>query len=763
MMPTSMTKSLLLLCLILLSACFATAAFDVEDITPKFAELSFPAGNAYSLCTCSERVIRGTITNQLFQAATYTLTSGSEYVTVFPARTTLAPGQSQEVAVVFHPQCAVSEGVMTIPLQVLFSGSIVEQEILSISFTECQSLVTALNLPDRITCGDEEYVEFSVQNPSDFTEQYEVSSRGTLPFVIEEELITLKPRETFSTFLSLNYSCLDLPDNATLGVDVHALKSDLYATLEEGVIVRPGYTFDLERSNDNVLCLEEDYEFSIDSSADFSTEYRVSTDRDDVQLVYYAEDGSVRDMASSVDVLAYASQPLFVRANNGASGNVTIIVAAKTAGLDKQEHFSLDITRCYDFSVAPLQPVDLCQGEIEEVGLQVTNSGHDVQLFTLSSDTVFFEENEFSLFPGEMRQDLIVLEALDDQKITISTERESKEIDVPVTAHSLEDCYQLYLVNSVQRVRYADTSFFIPLQPLGLRTGEYNVSIEGDGASYFIANSLHVTNLSSTAYVEVFTHVSDDVRKRYDVMLHITTQEGIAQSFPLTIYQYDKTPSEMVTQYFKQNPCHVWTALLLVLIGLAVVLLLFVKSPARKKLTEEEKKLSPKKRKSIRAHRLFYIGLFLAAFFVLVALFAWQTQGFFPNNPVFVHDDVLLDYEMYAGDSLTFSLNEFFSDPDMEELTYQVMWLNGSAPVSIEGDALSITPLVGGDSSLRFFVLAVDPYDASAVSPPIDVRVFERTPLTVRNFFIWFCVLINLALLFIFLILVFFLIKRRTR
>ncbi len=727
-----------------------------EDTDVIVGTASYISDNNIRMCACSEYQEIFKLLNSGTQAESYELTPNLAFVKLFPSEFSLEAGEVKEILLTVDAPCRNID--KTLEVKVFNSEGFQGELKKDLKIGTCQNLEISL-AAEKSTFKPCEVMEHElyITNAGPFTEDYKVtSSLGMEPLTV-----TLDPGQEEMLELQSSFSC-GIYGEESISFFVEALNNDLVAEATHELLIEEDYGFSMILEEDKSVCEEypESLLVTLEKEGSTPNKYHLELSGEPDFVNLSAETVEIGADEDSEDV-----EITFDIDEGKHTGTYDFMLEARSeyGEVVKTRNVTLTVEDCHDmeFKILGLEK-EFCAEE-QEFQLEITNHGtvEETLDVMLLSDTIRISTDELNLEPGE--------EVLVDASIApedLSTDAEVRfnltysgytdTLAQEFQVYSLWDCYEVSVSKTRQSFRYHKPgSFEVVLKHKGHKGGIYDVSLEVDPLISFTQiedeNSTHDGVELYPGEVKRFYVESDHSEAdfmAYEGYLAVDFG-GLEYGEPVKIVVKDKSLCQKAYEYFKDNPCHFISLVLILLIIAAVLIAIF----AKKRRTKLNRK----------AFGILLAGL--ALILIVLAGILLYTRGMpYLNEPIDYTNESSTHYIWAEDDNLVLSIEDVVQDPDAQDnITVQLFESNDNINLSFEDGDLIFTPKADWYGVEEVFILARDDKGAFAVSPEITLEVVEREEYNLIGVYQKLCIYFNWLLLLILFVFVSLIAYKRFR
>lgn len=721
-----------------------------------------PGDSLVNICACDEFVDTIQIKNIGTDIASFQITSNTERVIVGKDIVTLGSGKVATIPLGIATVCGEQDS-FEMSITITSDYGLVKQVQKNYAIGKCSNVVAEITPSvDSISVGESVEYTIEITNTGTYTEVYAIDFNEFSSFFEDRsyELI-IQPGKTESVEAIFTPD-LDLSGNVTVPITIHALRNNLKGQFGHMLIIEPDYAYTISGPAGIEECAGVENTISYD-------------------LFNEGIDNNFSLTLTGPDYLRLEESNLFVEAGDRGSVNVivapeetikdegvfTLTVTSEYGDITQVLNGSVNINQCYDIAVVAEtdDPLTVCPGEYT-VPVVFDHLGwfeEDYSVTLDAPDFVTLTDDEFTLEPGENETIYLTIEAPDsdeDYQITVTgTLDNGKQFSdtFVLDLHSAMTCYGVQpTVETFTRV-VGTTELVLNLQNKGTNYAEYDISLTNAPDWIWINTDKTPTSFglgaSERTTLSLGMDTTDVAFDGYALALEVdVVDQDYTYTIPLTVTIRDKSfievGAEKAFAYFYNGDslCRDFQFYLIILVLLALIALCIIK----KKTPNYKYKL--KNRIKIQYRPL----IILILLFIIIGVIIYVTYGF-PTTPAHaaVPDSTAKDIFVWAEDSqYTVNITQYFSDPDMDNLSYAVAG-NKLIIASVEGGIVTFTPLADWSGTEEITFIATDMYGDSTESTPFTLEVVDVPEYTFWDWVFLYCKHINMLLILALFIIIF--------
>lgn len=714
------------------------------------------------LCRCELAVERlvfrntGQFTDRLTIAY-----SSPDLVSIGEGVVELLPGEEKVVYAYIQAPCDDDVDRM-VRFEVTDLFGQVESVEQALTVGRCQNLEASL-LVDQVSsvapCQPVTYTVL-VRNTGVFAETYDISfGDAELAHSFSQEAVSIIVPAGGEGSVSSTMT-LDCAVSGTVAVpfEVYARNSELVAELQHDLVVDPAYDFSISLDVPQDICALDNTSIplTIANDASFANTYTLilsgpgflSLEATNISLAP-SEERMVL-LTAAPDLAWLGDRSFSVQVTDGFGG-----MAQTWSG-------NVSVLRCYDTSVNVQLQEDIvdCAGT-RSYPVLVRNTGlvdEELRLDLFGSEYARIEPVNLELAAGEEVNASLVIDvppgiALDAGLVVRATVLGKEDVFSEDVIHvSLLDeraCFEPELVRGRARARYDAESIPFTIINTGLGAADYELAFVGEQFFGLNQTAVSLTPGQSQAFSLATYQSEDPVYSSYETLVRVFVRSAdgervLTYDLPFRIDFRQRCVVLRAGDYFAAHPCQLVSALIVLFLIVAAVMLL-----ARAQVPRRRVK-----------------GLFLALFvvWIIVIVLAFSIKG----APASLYEPVIQDAEdpltVYVAEDTSFSLDvgDFFVDPDLDPLSFMVSEMGNVSSV-VNGSVVTFTPEPDWFGERRFRLTAFDGQGGATESPRMHLVVVDRPEYNAWSLYSRYCIYVNLVLFFLVILAVSCLARRPLR
>jgi len=763
-------KNLILPIMLLIAVGFAQAALYVNVVTDEFSlESPYPV-QTVKACECGLRTEIAEIRNlgdfdTLFTVQV--ISPLNEIITLDDNTFALAPGEEKAVHIYINAPCDTSINSYYV-IQVSTNYGRSKELYKEFNSQKCQNIkFTSKMLTPEVYPGQEACSQIDLQNVGEFTDTFRLST--TLPYSWpSKDAVELDSDET--TRLTL---CTRMPvevfGDVTQPFKITSDKAKNTAYGEEKYKILHDYDFTIKTEEFRLNACEDVPSKSIvtiENLAQTPNEYTLelrapafaSLSQDKLALDAKESDSVVLSLSpAQKDVGTY---------------NAVIVARSKYGQVQKEKQFEIIVNDCFN-TIASLNDAKevsgrACAGDAAYT-LNIVNKGLYEEAYQIIVDSEGWvtvpAEDEFVRLKPAQQVNIPVKAALPEVDATQTSFVAVKQLRAPyqqiemklnLESVSPRTCYNVDLLQETYEINYDAKTIPLILQHTGLKGGEYSLKLgELDSKFVDLEDESITLNPGDLAVVHVTPkNYSDYLEGRYlnKLSLEITPVEydEINYDRQFWVVLKDKGFFAKAWEWLKGinytaiGLCGFATLILLAVLACLIAGAIYTQ---RK---EKIRRIKASKVKKLRAFNMVLVALLLFGLLMLVFLGAPDEGRFFEGNS---NETSPLFHEWRQNQQYTLDLDNYFSDPDLDNLTYSATQ-PGHIQARIDGSSVTLTPEHGWSGEEVIVFTASDSKGGVTDSEVMTLRVVERKPMGWLDYWSLYCKQINITLIMLCLLVV---------
>ena len=724
MMQKSIVYTFLFFCAILLLPA-TSASIDVSYYSSDFsltAQTTEP-----SFCSCSPGQTSLFLSNLGSLESDFLIRSSSSNVLPAQSIVRIAPGAQQEVPVFFPAVCTLGEQ-RPVTFDVVSSFGATQSITLTPFVGECYQTAFALDTVEKTLSPCQPFQStLFITNEGGSPQNYRIDMN--LPGNLSAGSVLIPPRSTANITADVTLTC-GQEQTQPLTFSVHAQEERETYEIDQTILLEESYNFSLQALEaPEAVCATEDFSQTF-----------ILTNEGGVQNIFYLTSSipqgaillSQGEEISRQETITLDPQESFVFAveytpSRQRSASLRFRVTQEFGNGLAEHTTPLSIDNCFDavFSRST-QTTYACVQDQGDKNIRVVNRGTRDMNLSIRADHPFFSDSQTLLVPAQDDTSLPISYFFNetfDGRVSFQLFRGEDILDESSSrfvVDSLATCYEPSARNA--RMRHDQDSFTLTLQNTGTRYSEYFLDIDANLTLDFDQNLALGRSERINLPISVVDTVA--VREVYELNLTFFHQESgsfFTTTATLTIMDdpFLVRAYHAFMTWLDQTPtCTVWCiAGLIVFVILGLILL------ARKAQFVFNKKV---------------FALLFIALMILTVLVHYNQGGLPDLGPEPLSTDSTVFLSLYESSSRSFDLNNFFFDPDGDELSFAVIYDQEDIQASIEDDLLTLSATnVTGMTAIQ--LEATDVSGLQTNSPVISVEILEVPTYTTEEYFQAYC------------------------
>ncbi|MBU1030709.1 MAG: Ig-like domain-containing protein [Nanoarchaeota archaeon] len=702
------------------------------------------------ICQCAKLTDSLFIKNNGLYSAKYTISTNQEFLTLSPKSFELYPGEQITIPVLFNIPCD-NKGVYNVDF--IVSSTLGEQKLLrkEVTIGKCQNLNAQLYFKNETLnpCTQIDYT-ISVENTGVFTEEYEISATNEEFVNISKPKIILKPSEKQSIKVTLNPSC-DLYGSQEQTFFITALKNNLQTELKHDFVINQYYEYSVKVNDEYDVCEETGKTIFVKISNDVEVpnEYVISLEN---------KPAFVKLTERKIFLDKYESGIVNITINPKEGKDlgeyvVQLNIKSLYGDIYYSKNISLNVSNCYDLEIIMPEKKTFCAG-INELPVIIKNKGvfsEDIELLT--SDNAYFKNEMVTFNSGEEKELMLVVEVPEENNafevfVEAKLNNEVSAYDnTKIKPYATAKCYYVTTNPKTLRIRaHKETGELLKIKNKGVVAGDFKLLLDADSWMGLNQTSVYLEPRETKTIWLQSNHESKTTLGKHPVNLTIEHSE-FAYKKNLVVKLQGVSITENLYKYYKENPCQLATTILILFFVITLLFLIFSKKKAGKI------KLKP-----------FIIALIIIIILLAATTFmVYKYKGLpYIQEPIDYSSQGPLIHIWAEDEIYELSLADYFQDPDADEITFDVSEIE-NINTKINDDTLRFTPEKDWYGTREFVITATDSKGASVNSTPITLVVVERKELSLFNIYEALCWHINLALFFLVMFFVLFIVFKKAR
>ncbi|MCF7866594.1 hypothetical protein K9L67_00390 [Candidatus Woesearchaeota archaeon] len=706
-----------------------------------------------TICSCSGTTDRIYLENTGSFGAEFTITTNlNEYVTIPVNKLHLEPQQSVNLDLFINTQCG-TEFIKDYDINIKSNIGREQTITRDLSVIKCQTINANLYSEKEIMepCQTNEY-EIEIINPSTFTEQYLImpisensgfhSQNTNTEELMNSQILTLKPEQKGIAKFTYEPQCSEF-GNKTITFQIHSQNNNLDALLSHELEIKRAYQFSQNTQENVSVCINEKkyVPLTIKNEGKVTNTYNL-------QLLGNPSFVKLQETQITLEPGKNKIINLEINPNQQNKGIYTFNIKTSTelGNLESKQQITLNTYDCYDFNVEILgyKPTKFCTGE-NTLDVKIINNGQtdeEIELYYWDAkETSQIKDTKLKILAGQEKSTQIKFKtnnSEEEHSIYVSAKiprvNQIWKDEQKIITLTQAECTQITYLYTNLKPRYEHTEASIKIKNTGTKTSEYTITYEGTENIKLQENKINLEK-DEEKYVHLdIKHNTNETQYFTITLKNKENNEEYKQQFTL---RFENEPFyETWYKYFSQDTCKSATGILLIILIAAIILLIVRIS------------IKGTKNNLIKALILLIILIILIIITVTTAL----PEKELPGIPQEKADDPLY-FIWYEDTSYTVDLSNYFSDPDMDQLTYEYDYKPEEIDVKFYGSKAILTPKTNyyGEDSIKFIV--TDIAGETVKSPRIRTEVLDTKEIIFTEFYEENCKFINLLLIMLIVIL----------
>ena len=768
-----MSKNLLkfvLPMILLLAVCAgaAHAALQVNVVTDEFSvESPYPVSTVKE-CECGTRAEIIEVINLGDFDTLFTVEVFSpiiDQIALSESRFSLKPHETRKLNAYINAPCDTSvTSFYVIRVSTNYGRS--KELYKNFESKACQNIkFTSRMLNETVLPGQTACSEISLENSGSFTDNFRLSSPLPYTYPSRSEVVLGAGDDT--KLLVCTQMPIDVYGMITQPFMITSDKAGNSAYGEEEYEILRDYDFTI-KTEDFDLSVCEDV-----TTKSLVTVQNLASTPNEYQLVLRGP-GFVNLSQYSMSLAGHESDSILLSASPGeldvGQYEVTLNARTKYGNLAKDKNFRLIVNNCFETDVtindaAQISDRDCCGRK--EYTLRITNRGLYEETYQLVVDSEGWvsvdPSDEFvRLRPGQQADvrvyaDLPCTEEKQTSFIQVKQLRapyETHEIRLDLESVGERACYNVDLVQERYGINYETETIPLLLQNNGLRGGLYRIELGETNSSFLALAEDNVTIMPgelAVVHVVAGNHSAYEEGNYLDrLSLVITPAEygRVDYERQFWVVLKDKSFLEKAWAYIMGfnygviGFCGLATIVLILVLAGGIFAAWYLKNRAK------ISRIKASKIRKLRIANMAVVALLLVGLLVLVFLGAPDETRFYDEpsnttNPLFL--------EWKENTQMSIDLDQFFTDPDLDNLTYTATQPD-HVQVKIDGSRATLTPEHGWSGLEYVIFTADDGKGGKARSEAMSLHILHKRPLTFLDYWSLYCRQVNIALLMLILL-----------
>ncbi len=775
--------SMLMLVLILSPA---QAALVVNKVTDEFSfESPYPKDNVKA-CQCSTRTDTFEVKNIGDFTALFTIEIYSPYqelITLSDDTFELVPGEEKTIYAYIDVPCDTPLNTFYVARARTNYGRSKEIQKLLIS-KQCQNIkfISQILNPEKeegILPGHTVHMQIDLQNVADFTDTFTIRPLQDQKYTtISQEQVTLAADQEATILLDITYS-LKIHGEKNYAFIITSEKGRNQVMGQETFTIKPDYDYTIKTETFDIEACEE-----ITKKAVITFE-NLAESTPNTYYVHLTGPGFAELSQNSLDLEPGEkdSITLNIKPEQADIGEYTLLLSTATeyGDVHKEKSFELIVRDCFDTSLSIQEQTGILQDKAccgqKTYNMNIRNNGEYEEAYEIIIDGPAWiktrQEDQFvRLRPGQNKNIPLIADLpCADTKQTafvmlkqLNAPYQTKEIRLELESLSKSSCYNIDMLQDKHTINYDTKSIPVLLQNTGLKGGTYKLEL-GELESRFVyltqdtmdfeageTKVLHLIPMNYTAYKQG-TYLN---KLSLSITPLIIPEDKDAQEITyhrqFWIVLRDKGFVAKAIDYLRNfNYSRIgWCGLISIILAAAAGITLLIVAYLRfKPGLNRIKRIKAKWMKTIRGLNIALIFLLILSILAIILIGNPNTDKFFEQpsqNQSLIQSK--LYHEWKQNTPYTINLEQYFTDPDMDVLSYTPSQPN-HIQISITDGIATLRPEHNWAGQEQIVFTANDEKGGTIDSPVMTLKVLEKKPVGILGFWNTYCKHINLVLLII--------------
>ena len=742
MEPHTVKRTTTLLLALLVTTPLITASNISVDLYGNDRSFTSQASRSNpSICSCQTLTDNITITNTGDFASTYQVQTNLNAAQPGQSTVELRPGQQKTIPIIISKSCDAQPQQQTYTVDITDTYDNTQRIERTLTTNKCQSLEAGLYRTTNSPINPCQPINYQIQtqNPAPYTESYTITTNTPSEETLDE--FTLEPGQQRTTNTTLQYACKTYGD-ITPTITVTGERNNVETTLTDSLTINKSYPYTVEEDEltpePQPTCTEETLKatYQVTNNAPFNNTYTVNTDLTTNKDTLSLDSGET----TTFTVNATSNEPQ--------RDNKTLQITSELGDITKTKTLQTNFDHCYDTNL-DTQGNSYCQGTNYHP-VSITNNGRFTTTYTVNAtangNISFTDTQKTTIQPGQTEQIRLEFNADPNQvethdittTATYQTRAGTTKTVTSQAQHTTYDTYQCTLAQTPQSVdaRFHET-LTIPITNNGIHTATYNVTTN---TTTFTPQGGDLTIPSGqTTYLVLDHNEYQNTTLTEDIQLVLTNTENDYEYTNDITIQLTPTPwYENLAGYIQTTQCAQITTALILIILLTFLLGNYATLSATTTTT-----------------------LNVAAIIILIALllFTGLPPALQPETTTTTTENAI-NATWPANQTLTLNLNDYFTDPDSDEITYNVT--NVESPLTITQANNTLQLRSTAPTTQQATITAQDTQNATNTAT-LALTVTKPRDNTLQGVYEANCHYLNWVLLIIALILIATLTGTKTR
>ncbi|MFA6073574.1 MAG: hypothetical protein WC758_05655 [Candidatus Woesearchaeota archaeon] len=705
-----------------------------------------------AVCICSTSYDKIFITNNAPYESTFSIISNlPEYVSIPYSTMRLAAGKTAEIPIMISATC--DESIQSLDYNILVSNNFGTQYTLErkLLITRCQSIEAILySTANNIKPCEQVNYTIELKNSAPFTEEYAITPRSSSYFETKQYAVTLLSGQ--KTFLNFTYN----PDCGVYGEKemsflIESVNNKLSAKVNHVLNIERAYYFAVSAPVDANMCRNSESQIfiSIKNLAAVSNEF-------------YFEIINKQDFITSnenvVTLLPLEEKTFKINLNPTSSTKtdqeLDFTIKTNLGDLAYRGKINLKAYDCYALGaniIAQSNP-NLCAGTYT-YDVEIENKGLFKQNISLSDDSEFAEifPSKIEVNPSE-KKIVSLLISLPDQDsnnlpinmiASIDGQDVSAQDSLSIDVLKKNKCTLLSFEKQKLYARYGTKNITFLVKNVGTLETTYDLSYAGSSWINLQEEKINLKPGEDKILQLNLYSDNSDVQTKYNFKITANASNGEVYEQEMILKMTSVPLIQRIYNLITSTICTTVSTILLGLLILGIIATIILAGKrVRIPLT-------------VKIIALALIVIIMVGTLLIVGL---PKSRYTPIDKTLINNSNLIWYQDH---SYNVDLNNYFFDPDQDELTFSLENEPENISVKIVDSNAKLTPDKGwfGNSRIRFS--AKDNYGGEIESQRINLEVISVKEFSASACYARNCTFINAVLLILLLALVFTLRTRK--
>lgn len=725
---------------LILSLLILSTAVSAELVINKYTNdfvASSPNNEQLKLCSCETKVDKIIVENIGTFYGDFHVDVRGDYpagIRIVKQDFQLAPKHFQEVLIYIENSCGLRG---TFEYDVVVTNSYGRTQVIhrTIRVDRCDSASLEVT-PFSRTVGLCQPAVFNVTmaNTGTFADTFSLGFGGYQPDAAARD-VYLQPGESYSQDVTFEFPCTTY-GKRTIPFTLITEKNGPAETLWRDITITNDYGYGLNVSSRIDVCARTTTEVPIivENTADVPDDVRIELDAP--RFVTLASDVHLNASESKNITLTIAPEEPGVH-------TISIRSSDRFGGITRDRDIELHVNNCYDPAVdmrltpetVMSGPDSACCGE-KTYYVNIRNNGDRAQTFQVSIDGPSFfvlEETTVRLEPDqninvpinaelpcsdELYSAVVRVSPLGQPQVNVSAQ-------LAVNSATERTCHMVQIDDDELDVK--DTATIVPVivKHTGIEGGEYDITVN---STLFEIQEESITLLPGdqrAIHLVPITNLTEEEKGRYIVQPSFTLREQeLVYNEHVGIDLEGKGFFERLMDWLYGLP---WNSITLCVIVVFLLLLLIIVAAIILGMIYAGR---PVFASGLKPSTLFWLKtvLIVAIVLLLIAMLFLEAPGAEIQYERVAQTTESLTIEMYQNTEKMIDVKQYFTDPDMDILSYTVTQPRDIS-ATIEGSTLNLRPDMNFAGQNTMVITASDSKGGIADSPVFIINVIPRRQL----------------------------------